>query len=149
MNKTRKTHNVVRCVALVASGAMGIAHAGAITLAKDVAIDQIAAPPPHANSPNTMPSVAGTSSANQAPSAALATPTGPTGSLSTKSTYGELLDNPVSRSVLEKLIPEVVNNPQSQMARGLALAALAQYEPSLTAEKLKQIDEALAAAVTK
>jgi hypothetical protein len=87
--------------------------------------------------------------ANPAPLAAPATPTEATGSLSTKSTYGTLLDNPVSKAILEKLIPEVVNNPQSQLGRELPLAAIAQFEPTLTAEKLKQIDEALAASAKK
>jgi hypothetical protein len=103
--------------------AMGIAHARTVTLAMD---------PLDTNSPITM-----------------ATTAEATGSLSTKSTYGELLDNPVSKAILVKLIPEVVNNPQSQLGRELALAALAQFEPTLTAEKLKEIDEALAAATKK
>jgi hypothetical protein len=66
--------------------------------------------------------------------------------LSINSTYGDLLDNPVTKAVLVKLAPEVVNNPQSQMGRSLAFKDLAQYEPTLTPEKLKTIDAALAAA---
>jgi hypothetical protein len=66
--------------------------------------------------------------------------------LSISSTYGDLLDNAVTKAVLAKLAPEVVNNPQSQMGRGLAFKDLAQFEPTLTPDKLKEIDAALAAA---
>jgi hypothetical protein len=66
--------------------------------------------------------------------------------LSINSTYGDLLDNPVTKAVLVKLAPEVVNNPQSQMGRSLAFKDLAQYEPTLTPDKLKAIDAALATA---
>jgi hypothetical protein len=66
--------------------------------------------------------------------------------LTISSTYGALLDNPITKAVLLKLAPEVVNNPQSQMGRGLAFKDLAQYEPTLTADKLRQIDAALAKA---
>lgn len=66
--------------------------------------------------------------------------------LSINSTYGDLLDNPVTKAVLVKLAPEVVNNPQSQMGRTLAFKDLAQFEPTLTPDKLKAIDAALAAA---
>jgi len=62
------------------------------------------------------------------------------------STYGALLDNPTTKAVLVKLAPEVVNNPQSQMGRELAFKDLAQFEPSLTPDKLKEIDAALAKA---
>jgi hypothetical protein len=64
--------------------------------------------------------------------------------LSTESTYGQLLENPQSHAVLVKLIPEIVNNPQSQMGKGLPLKALSQFEPTLTSEKLKEIDASLA-----
>jgi hypothetical protein len=66
--------------------------------------------------------------------------------LSINSTYGELLDNPLTKAVLVKLASEVVNNPQSQMGRGLAFKDLAQFEPTLTPDKLKEIDAALAVA---
>jgi hypothetical protein len=69
--------------------------------------------------------------------------------LTISSTYGALLDNPVTKAVLVKLSPEVVNNPQSQMGRGLAFKDLAQYEPTLTADKLQQIATALAKAQEK
>jgi hypothetical protein len=66
--------------------------------------------------------------------------------LTISSTYGALLDNPVTKAVLAKLAAEVVNNPQSQMGRDLAFKDLAQFEPTLTPEKLKEIDAALAKA---
>jgi hypothetical protein len=66
--------------------------------------------------------------------------------LTISSSYGALLDNPVTKAVLAKLAAEVVNNPQSQMGRELAFKDLAQFEPSLTPDKLKEIDAALAKA---
>ena len=69
--------------------------------------------------------------------------------LTISSTYGALLDNPVTKAVLLKFAPEVVNNPQSQAGRDLAFKDLAQYEPTLTADKLQQIEAALAKAQEK
>ena len=66
--------------------------------------------------------------------------------LTISSTYGALLDNPITNAVLLKLAPEVVNNPQSQMGRDLQFKDLAQFEPTLTPDKLKKIDAALAKA---
>jgi hypothetical protein len=66
--------------------------------------------------------------------------------LTISSSYGALLDNPITKAVLVKLAAEVVNNPQSQMGRDLAFKDLAQFEPTLTPEKLKEIDAALAKA---
>jgi len=69
--------------------------------------------------------------------------------LTISSTYGALLDNPITKAVLLKLAAEVVNNPQSNMGRDLAFKDLAQYEPTLTPDKLQQIDAALAKAQVK
>jgi hypothetical protein len=69
--------------------------------------------------------------------------------LTISSTYGALLDNPTTKAVLLKLAPEVVNNPQSQMGRDLAFKELSQYEPTLTPDKLQQIEAALAKAQEK
>jgi hypothetical protein len=69
--------------------------------------------------------------------------------LTISSTYGALLDNPVTKAVLLKFAPEVVNNPQSQMGRDLAFKDLAQFEPTLTPDKLQEIDAALAKAQEK
>jgi hypothetical protein len=66
------------------------------------------------------------------------------GHFSSASSYGQLLDDPRSRAVLVKYIPEVVANPQSQLARALPLKALAQFEPSMSEVKLEQIDQGLA-----
>jgi hypothetical protein len=84
--------------------------------------------------------------ADFAQSSALYAAAAPQQKLTTSSTYGALLDNPATKAVLVKFIPEVVNNPQSQMGRELALKDLAQYEPTLTPDKLQQIDAALAKA---
>jgi|HubBroStandDraft_3_1064219.scaffolds.fasta_scaffold644697_1 hypothetical protein len=69
--------------------------------------------------------------------------------LTISSTYGALLNNPITKAVLLNLAPEVVNNPQSQLGRDLAFKDLAQYEPTLTADKLQQIEAALAKAQEK
>jgi len=112
---------------------------------------QIEAPPPKANSPDTMPMMSGmppmpgmhTAGAVplSAPQAAAAG-----AKLSITSTYGALLDNPSTKAVLLKLAPEVVNNPQSQMGRDIPFKNLSQFEPSLTVDKLQQINHALSEA---
>ena len=74
--------------------------------------------------------------------------TAPGTQLSSSSTVGELLDNPASRAVLERLVPVIANSPQIAQARTFPLRAIAQYAPTiLTEEKLSQIDRELA--VTK
>jgi hypothetical protein len=83
------------------------------------------------------------------PSALFAAAEVPEQKLNIGSTYGALLDNPVTKAVLLKLAAEVVNNPQSQMGRDLAFKDLAQYEPTLTPDKLRQIEAALAKAQEK
>ena len=111
---------------------------------------QILAPPPGANSPDTMPMksgmppMPGASPGQDAPANAGASAA--SSKLSIASSYGELLDNPRTKNVLVRLVPEVVNNPQSQMGRGLPFKDLSQFEPTLTADKLKQIDLGLAQA---
>ena len=104
---------------------------------------EIAAPPPGANSPDTMPMMSG-----MPPMPPQASPgtAAAGGKLTISSTYGELLGNPQTKAVLTQLAPEVVNNPQSQMGVGLPFKELAQFEPSLTPEKLAQIDTRLAQA---
>lgn len=53
---------------------------------------------------------------------------------------GTLLDNPETKAVLVKLIPDVVSNPQISMARGMTLAALQSYvAEQLTDEVLGKI----------
>ncbi len=94
---------------------------------------QIAAPPPNAHSPDTMPMLT------------MAPPdrSQPGGKLTIQSPYGALLDTPATKAVLVTLIPEVVNNPNSQMGRGMPLEALSQFEPTLTPQKLQEIEVAL------
>lgn len=103
---------------------------------------QVAAPPPGADSPDTMPMKSGMPSMPGGPATGAHT----SGKLTTNSSYGELLDNPKTKAVLVQLIPAVVNNPQSQMGRGMALKDLSQFEPVLTSQKLAQIDASLAQA---
>ncbi|MDB5672912.1 MAG: hypothetical protein JWO25_3871 [Alphaproteobacteria bacterium] len=69
--------------------------------------------------------------------------------LTVDSTVGALLDNPKTLAVLKADIPEVVANPNLQMGREMPLRGIAQFEPTLTEEKLKKIDADLAAAQAK
>jgi hypothetical protein len=65
--------------------------------------------------------------------------------LSTADTpLGDLLDNAAARAVLEARIPEVIGNPQIEMARPMTLKSLQSYSPSLTDEVLAAIDADLA-----
>lgn len=58
---------------------------------------------------------------------------------------GTLLDNPATKAVLEKHIPELISNDQIQMARSLTLKGLQQYAGEvLTDAKLAAIDADLA-----
>ncbi len=108
--------------------------------------DQIAAPPPGADSPDTMPMLHKGGLPGIPPSAGGSPPHTPgsaPGPLTTNSTYGDLLANPAAKAILVELIPEVVNNSNSQMGLGIPLRSLSQFEPTLTPEKLKQIDDRL------
>jgi hypothetical protein len=57
---------------------------------------------------------------------------------------GTLLDNPATKAVLLKDIPEVVNNPQIDQGRDFTLVQIVQYAPELTPEMLAKIDADLA-----
>jgi hypothetical protein len=97
------------------------------------------APPKNADDPSTMPLKSGMPPMPHPPVEGVTK-----GHFSSASSYGQLLDDPRSRAVLVKYIPEVVANPQSQLARALPLKALAQFEPSMSEVKLEQIDQGLA-----
>jgi para-nitrobenzyl esterase len=72
------------------------------------------------------------------------------GHYATKTTpLGDMLDDPAAKAVLNKYIPDVINNPQIGMARGLTLSALKQYVPTLTDDVLAKIDADLAALPAK
>jgi hypothetical protein len=63
----------------------------------------------------------------------------------TASTLGDLLDNPATKAVLQKHVPELVANPQIEMGRGMTLKTLQSYAgDTLTDEKLAAIDADLA-----
>ena len=81
-----------------------------------------------------------------APAAAAAAPAEEHAGLSTNSTVGELFADPAAHEVLERHVPELVGNPQLQQASGMQFSALAAYVPTLTPEKLAEIDRDLAAA---
>lgn len=58
---------------------------------------------------------------------------------------GALLDDPAAKAVLVKYIPDVVSNPQIDMARGMTLKDTQQYAPDMVSDqKLAQIDAELA-----
>jgi hypothetical protein len=131
-----------RRMAVLARPDFHVLIAGKYTInSKPLSAAEAAQPPAKANDPSTMPLKSGMP---PMPAAAPAT-NGSVSALSTDSTYGQLLANPQSHAVLLKLIPEVVNNPQSEMGKGMPLKALSQFEPTLTADKLKEIDASLAA----
>lgn len=62
---------------------------------------------------------------------------------------GDMLDDPAAKAVLNKYIPDVISSPQIGMGRGMTLAALAQYIPTLTEEMMAKIDADLAALPAK
>ncbi len=54
---------------------------------------------------------------------------------------GDLLDNPATKAVLEKHIPQVINNDQIDQARGMTLKAIQQYAAEVLTDKvLAEID---------
>ena len=62
-----------------------------------------------------------------------------------QSTIGALLNNPATRAVLEKHIPDLVANPSIQQASTMTLQAVKSYVPdTLSDEKLAAIDAELA-----
>jgi hypothetical protein len=54
---------------------------------------------------------------------------------------GSLLDDPAAKAVLVKYIPQVVSNPQIDMARGMTLKDTQQYAPDMVSDDvLAKID---------
>ena len=68
---------------------------------------------------------------------------------SIKSTVGDLLDNPATKAVLEKNVPEMVASPQIDQGRPFPLEGIAAYVPTLTPEMLAKIDTELKAVPPK
>lgn len=62
----------------------------------------------------------------------------------TESLIGDLLDNEAAKAVLEQHIPELINNPQIDMARAMTLKSIQAYAPDLTDDVLAAIDTDLA-----
>ncbi|MFK4873537.1 hypothetical protein [Novosphingobium sp. ZW T3_23] len=57
------------------------------------------------------------------------------------STIGDLLDNPETKVVIVKHLPDLVGNPQIEMARGMTLKQIQSYSAdSVTDEVLAKID---------
>lgn len=68
----------------------------------------------------------------------------PAFSISTSS-IGILLDNPATNAILTKYLPDLVNNPQIEMARGMTLKQIQSYSSdTVTDEVLAKIDADLA-----
>jgi beta-glucosidase len=66
------------------------------------------------------------------------------GKLSTASKIKDLLDNPASRAILERHLPEMLHAPELGLALEMSLEAIAPFVPQiLTTEKLAQINEEL------
>lgn len=86
------------------------------------------------------------------PALAQAAPTGNAPAATTTAKYstadtdlGTLLDNPVTKAIVEKHIPGMTANDQVDMARGMTLKAIQQYAPDdVTDERLAAIDADLA-----
>jgi len=58
---------------------------------------------------------------------------------------GDLLDNPKTKDILARYLPEVASSDQIDMARGMTLQMIQQYAPDdITDAKLAQIDADLA-----
>ena len=79
----------------------------------------------------------------QSPAPAPAAPS-PAPAYSSASKIGDLIDNPAVRAALLKVIPDVLNHPQLNDARDMALRDLAQYAPELTPAVFAQVDAELA-----
>lgn len=58
---------------------------------------------------------------------------------------GTLLDNPAAKAVLQKYMPEMIGNPQIDMARAMTLKQVQGFAPDQISDaKLAQIDADLA-----
>lgn len=61
------------------------------------------------------------------------------------SSIGSLLDNPATKAILTKYLPDLVSNPQIEMARGMTLKQIQSYaSDTVTDEVLAKIDTDLA-----
>lgn len=70
----------------------------------------------------------------------------PAASFSTStSSIGTLLDNTATKAILAKYLPDLVSNPQIEMARGMTLKQIQSYSAdTVTDEVLAKIDVDLA-----
>ncbi|MBO7934231.1 hypothetical protein J6358_31525 [Burkholderia pseudomallei] len=67
-------------------------------------------------------------------------------SYSAKSTVRDLLENDVTKAIVEQHLPGFSDHPQIGMARGMALSAVARFSGGLiTEDALQKIDAALKA----
>ncbi|WP_395327006.1 hypothetical protein WBP06_09725 [Novosphingobium sp. BL-8H] len=88
----------------------------------------------------------GSMASAQAPSPAPQQATAAKGHYTTAdTTIGVLLDDPASKAILTKYLPDVVKSDQIDMARGMTLRSIQQYSSeTITDEKLAAIDAELA-----
>lgn len=62
-----------------------------------------------------------------------------------ETTIGDLIDNPATKAVLDKVLPGMSDNPQIGMARSMTIKQVQAFAPDqFTDEKLAQIDAELA-----
>jgi len=83
-------------------------------------------------------------SAAQGQTSAPASAAAPHAYSTSTTSIGELLDNPATKAVLTKWIPEMVNNPEIDRGRLYTLEDVVAYAPELTPEMLAKIDADLA-----
>lgn len=95
-----------------------------------------------------MPTIVNAQTAAPAAAAPAATPAPAKGFYNTTdTTIGDLLDNPDTKAVLAKYLPQLVNdsNGQIDQARGMTLRGIQQYAPDMLTDKvLNDIDAELA-----
>ena len=84
--------------------------------------------------------------AQSTPAPAATPATTPTHYTTTDTTVGTLLDDPAAKAVVAKYLPDIINNPQVERARGITLKQMQTYVPdSVPDAVLAKIDADLAA----
>ena len=76
----------------------------------------------------------------------MATPAAtPTHYTTSDTTVGTLLDDPAAKAVVSKYLPDIINNPQVERARGITLKQMQTYVPDAVPDAvLAKIDADLA-----
>ena len=82
-------------------------------------------------------------SAAAAPAIARQAAASPPPAYSEHSTIGELVDNPATRAILQKYVPNMLTDPRLDQGRSLPLDGVTEYVPELTPEVLAKINAEL------